>query len=99
MQTQLRNTWPHAPLPSPGAAHEELLGYRYTAALIRQNEVGRRRTPIIALTGSTLNQESNRHLAASMDDFLEKPINPQLFYEMISKWTAQPLETAPAVKS
>jgi len=73
-------------------------GYEATA-LIRKNEVGRKRTPIIALTGSVLKDEPNRHLAAGMDDFLEKPINPQLFHEMMSKWTAQPLETAPAAKS
>jgi pimeloyl-ACP methyl ester carboxylesterase len=36
LQMKLRRTWPYAPLGSPGAAHEELLGYRYTAALIEQ---------------------------------------------------------------
>ncbi len=36
MQTQLRNTWRDAPPATPGAAHEELLGYRYPAALIEQ---------------------------------------------------------------
>jgi hypothetical protein len=36
LQNQLRDTWHYAPVPCPGAAHEELLGYRYTAALIQQ---------------------------------------------------------------
>jgi pimeloyl-ACP methyl ester carboxylesterase len=36
MQKQLLRTWPHAPVCAPGAAHEELLGFRYTARLIEQ---------------------------------------------------------------
>lgn len=36
LQQHLRDTWHYAPAPNPGAAHEELLGYRYTASLISQ---------------------------------------------------------------
>jgi hypothetical protein len=36
MQRKLQRTWPHAPVPLPGADHEELLGYRYTRALLEQ---------------------------------------------------------------
>jgi uncharacterized protein len=36
LQKHLRETWHYAPVPTPGAAHEELLGYRYTAPLIQQ---------------------------------------------------------------
>jgi len=70
-------------------------GYEATA-LIRKNEAGRKRTPIVALTGSVLNEEPHRHLTAGMDDFLEKPINPKLFQEMISKWIDPAFESAPA---
>jgi CheY-like chemotaxis protein len=46
-----------------------------------------------------LEEEPNRHLDAGMDDFLEKPINPQLFHEMMSKWVALPLATVPAARA
>jgi uncharacterized protein len=36
LQKKLRQTWPYAPLCRPGAEHEDLLGYRYPAALIEQ---------------------------------------------------------------
>ncbi len=36
LQKHLRDTWQYAPVPNPGAAHEELLGYRYPASLIEQ---------------------------------------------------------------
>ena len=73
-------------------------GYEATA-LIRKNEAEQKRTPIIALTGSTLKDDPNRHREAGMDDFLEKPINPQLFQEMISKWTAPALAPEQVAKS
>jgi CheY-like chemotaxis protein len=46
-----------------------------------------------------LEDEPNRHLDAGMDDFLEKPINPQLFQEMMSKWAARPLDPVPVARA
>lgn len=36
MQQRMRTIWAHAPMPTPGAEFEDLLGYRYSADLIRQ---------------------------------------------------------------
>jgi pimeloyl-ACP methyl ester carboxylesterase len=36
LQKKLRRTWPYAPQCQPGAEYEDLLGYRYPAALIEQ---------------------------------------------------------------
>jgi hypothetical protein len=38
MQAQLQHTWPSAPPCTPGAAFEDLFGYRYAGALIEQLE-------------------------------------------------------------
>jgi two-component system sensor histidine kinase/response regulator len=43
--------------------------------LIRQRELGRRRTPIIALTANAMTGEYERCMAAGMDGFLAKPLN------------------------
>ncbi|WP_193755498.1 CHASE domain-containing protein [Psychromonas sp. psych-6C06] len=41
-----------------------------------RNELGLSKLPIIALTAGALVEEKNRALAAGMDDFLTKPVNP-----------------------
>ncbi|RNF51990.1 response regulator [Marinomonas hwangdonensis] len=41
-----------------------------------RNDLGLTSLPIVALTAGALTEEKNRALAAGMDDFLTKPINP-----------------------
>ena len=43
--------------------------------LIRQRELGKRRTPIVALTANAMNGEYERCMAVGMDGFLTKPLN------------------------
>jgi signal transduction histidine kinase/CheY-like chemotaxis protein len=43
--------------------------------LIRQRELGKRRTPIIALTANAMNGEYDRCMSVGMDGFLTKPLN------------------------
>jgi esterase/lipase len=61
LQKQLRRTWPYAPQSQPGAENEELLGYRYTAALIEQ--VG-----ALQLDAGAVPQASHVHWLLSSDD-------------------------------
>lgn len=42
--------------------------------------------PIIAMTAHALKGDRERCLAAGMDDYVAKPIRPDQFYQMISKW-------------
>jgi CheY-like chemotaxis protein len=65
-------------------------GFQATA-LIRQNEAGGKRTPIIALTAGVAAEQRRLCFAAGMDDFLAKPINPKLFQETMSKWIDVPI--------
>lgn len=61
---------------------------------IRAAEGPARRTPIIALTACTGQGEQERCLAAGMDDFLSKPIRPQLLGDVLARWLPRPAAVA-----
>lgn len=54
--------------------------------LIRSSEHASRRTPVIAVTAATAQEERERCLAAGMDDFLSKPIRPQVLQDVMARW-------------
>lgn len=61
----------------------------YVASLkIRRNEKSRgsRRVPIIALTANVMKGERQKVLAAGMDDYLAKPVNPKQMIEVVEQW-------------
>ncbi|MBF0397070.1 MAG: response regulator [Desulfobacterales bacterium] len=43
--------------------------------------------PIIAMTAHAMKGDENRCISAGMNDYISKPINPQIFIEKIIKWT------------
>lgn len=47
--------------------------------------------PIVALTAHALPAERERALAAGMNDHLPKPVDPQQFYAVLSRWLAAPV--------
>ena len=57
---------------------------------IRAAEGTNSRTPIIAVTASTGQGEQERCLAAGMDDFLSKPIRPQMLADLLARWLPRP---------
>jgi signal transduction histidine kinase/CheY-like chemotaxis protein/HPt (histidine-containing phosphotransfer) domain-containing protein len=63
----------------------EMDGYRLTSK-IRVAEGGRTRIPIIALTANALRGESERCLAAGMDDYLSKPAPLAALAAVLGKW-------------
>jgi len=64
-------------------------GYEATRRA-RDNEkkqlAGENPLPIIALTASAMQGEREKSMAASMSDYLSKPINPHKLAETLEKW-------------
>jgi CheY-like chemotaxis protein len=49
------------------------------------------RTPIVALTANAFDEDRQAALAAGMDDFLTKPLDPQALRGVLIRWTGAPL--------
>ncbi len=69
----------------------ELDGWAATAAL-RAAEAARpgRRLPVVALTANAIKGDRERCLAAGMDDYLTKPIDPAALAAALARWTVPP---------
>jgi CheY-like chemotaxis protein len=63
-------------------------GYQATQR-IRAAEGEARRTPVVALSASMRETERDKCLAAGMDDFLAKPVRPQLLREVMTRLLLQ----------
>ncbi len=64
----------------------EMDGFEFTAALRRDEEGRDRRIPVVAVTANALKGESERCLAAGMDDYLAKPIPLVMLRDLLLKW-------------
>jgi CheY-like chemotaxis protein len=59
-------------------------GYRATAE-IRDREGSRRHTPIVAMTAHAMTGDRERCLAAGMDDYVPKPIDPDTIDQILAR--------------
>ena len=64
----------------------EMDGYEATGRIRKHNNPGVVATPIIALTANAMSGDSEKCIAAGMDDYLAKPFEPDLFEEKILYW-------------
>ena len=63
----------------------ELDGYEATGEIRRRESPGEH-LPIIAMTAYSMAEDRDRCLAAGMDDYVSKPIRPQLLAEALERW-------------
>ncbi len=74
----------------------EMDGFEATKQ-IRQREGDIRHTPIIAMTASALAEDRDACMAAGMDDFVTKPVDPRALGQSLDRWsTKQPQASAAA---
>jgi signal transduction histidine kinase len=64
----------------------ELDGYETTSVIRANSSLTVRNIPIIALTANAIVGDSERCLAAGMNDYLSKPISISKLYSKIQKW-------------
>lgn len=78
----------------------EMDGYELCAA-IRENETGKTRAPIIAITANALKGEAENCLALGMDGYLSKPVQLAYLKETLEKWLppANPSPDLPATSA
>ncbi|MET0025011.1 MAG: ATP-binding protein [Sedimenticola sp.] len=63
--------------------------------LIRADEEGRKRTPIIAMTAHALPSEHEFFLSQGLDDCVSKPIDEELLVSTVKHWTGDMTERPP----
>lgn len=68
--------------------HMPVLDGYETARKIRQREAeaGTVRIPIVAMTANAMLGDRERCLAAGMDDYMAKPITPEMLDEVLARW-------------
>ncbi|MEZ0225640.1 MAG: PAS domain-containing protein [Alphaproteobacteria bacterium] len=71
-------------------------GYEATAEIRRHEKENGRHIPIIAMTADAMVGTRDRCLRSGMDDYISKPIDPDLLRHIVSRWATFPEDEQPA---
>jgi len=66
-------------------------GHQATQAIRSAEQGTGRRIPIVGVTAHALESDREACLAAGMDDYLSKPISPELLLRKIEEWSGRPV--------
>jgi len=64
----------------------EMDGFAATSVIRNAEALLRRKTPIIAMTANAMQGAREQCIAAGMDDYISKPIDPEALRSLIEKW-------------
>ena len=65
-------------------------GYAATAAIRAAETALGRHTPIVAMTAHAMGGDRERCLAAGMDDYISKPVDPEDMKRVLGRWLPEP---------
>jgi signal transduction histidine kinase/HPt (histidine-containing phosphotransfer) domain-containing protein/BarA-like signal transduction histidine kinase len=65
-------------------------GYKATRRIRKAEAAGTKRTPIVAMTAHAVSGARAECLEAGMDDFISKPVSPQVLADTIENWVSAP---------
>lgn len=78
----------------------EMDGFQATHEIRKAEVLSGRRVPIIAMTANAMEGDRDKCIAAGMDDYISKPVDPRKLQDVLSRWlTAEHAVARVAVKS
>ena len=72
----------------------EMNGCDATLAIRRDESEGQKRTPIVALTAKATKEDREECMAAGMDEYVSKPIDPKVLYRLVDSYPVATQETS-----
>ncbi len=77
----------------------EMDGFEATMSIRKNEENTGRHIPIVAMTANAVKGDKERCLAAGMDDYISKPVDPAELARILERWlpSGQPKEVAPLI--
>ncbi|MDR3564156.1 MAG: response regulator [Negativicutes bacterium] len=67
----------------------EMDGFEATVAIREAEKPAGKRIPIIAMTANAMQGDREKCLAAGMDDYITKPINPKQLKQLLERWSVK----------
>lgn len=64
----------------------EMDGFQATLTIRKAEVLTGRRVPIIAMTANAMEGDRDKCIAAGMDDYISKPVDPKKLQEVLSRW-------------